>query len=292
MKPKSIFFCKSALRTKMIFASEEEADRFILFNAKEMLDNHARKVPVRSYFCQLCNGWHTTSNPDVEFFSSYHSRAELTMLNILERKDKNSRRSVLMRDNPVFSVACKLFNEGKPFEAMEMIVNYCNRNNGRFIQNGMTVELLGQSFGLFVEYIRTVDIRILNSDYTRKYNNLHKRIVKVINKTGSDYGMYLSELRDFKKHLPPIILTETEMEQKRQINMRSTVKRHLNKIESLIKFNKIEQAKKRITEATGYINKIAECYEDRNELIALIDNLIIMSKTIEEHDSGKENSTI
>ena len=65
MKPKIRYFCVACQRPKMLFETQEEADRFIAYNRGEMLRGR-RKAPVRSYYCEICGGWHVTSNPSKE----------------------------------------------------------------------------------------------------------------------------------------------------------------------------------------------------------------------------------
>ena len=64
MKPKcsSRIFCIVCKKPKLLFASEQKADNFIRFNAEEMA-KEGKKVPVRSYYCRACGGWHVTSAP-------------------------------------------------------------------------------------------------------------------------------------------------------------------------------------------------------------------------------------
>lgn len=63
MKPKKIHkFCVACRRPKMLFETEAEAQAFIRFNSGDIL-KVSRKAPVRSYYCQLCGGYHVTSNP-------------------------------------------------------------------------------------------------------------------------------------------------------------------------------------------------------------------------------------
>lgn len=66
MKPvKNRFFCPACGRSKMVFSTKEEADRFITFNRMEIL-REKRKAPVRSYYCHMCFAFHVTSNPSCE----------------------------------------------------------------------------------------------------------------------------------------------------------------------------------------------------------------------------------
>lgn len=62
MKPKKNHkFCVACGRPKMLFETEAEAQAFIRFNSGDIL-KVSRKAPVRSYYCQLCSGYHVTSN--------------------------------------------------------------------------------------------------------------------------------------------------------------------------------------------------------------------------------------
>lgn len=60
-KPKNFVYCTSCQRNKMLFQTKEEADRFIKFNSDAILEESG-KAPNRSYYCQLCAGWHLTSS--------------------------------------------------------------------------------------------------------------------------------------------------------------------------------------------------------------------------------------
>lgn len=63
MKPKkNRVHCQHCGKAKIQFASKQEADRFMEYNAKEILDGNGHS-PVRSYYCKSCNCWHVTSNP-------------------------------------------------------------------------------------------------------------------------------------------------------------------------------------------------------------------------------------
>ena len=65
MKPKIRYFCVACQRPKMLFDTQDEADRFIAYNRGDILRGR-RKAPIRSYYCEICGGWHVTSNPSKE----------------------------------------------------------------------------------------------------------------------------------------------------------------------------------------------------------------------------------
>lgn len=96
MKPKhKSVFCNDCQRTKILFDSEEEAQRFLKFNTDEIL-SESYKAPVRVYYCNLCGGWHTTSreNKNIgltrgEQYASFVDKCvELdTLINSIEKED-------------------------------------------------------------------------------------------------------------------------------------------------------------------------------------------------------------
>lgn len=49
----------------MLFGEQSEADYFIKYNHGGILEENG-KAPVRSYYCELCCGYHVTSNPSKE----------------------------------------------------------------------------------------------------------------------------------------------------------------------------------------------------------------------------------
>ena len=66
IKPsKSMVNCYACKRRKMLFREQSEADNFIKYNHGGILEENG-KAPVRSYYCELCCGYHVTSKPSKE----------------------------------------------------------------------------------------------------------------------------------------------------------------------------------------------------------------------------------
>ena len=62
MKPtKNQIFCVACGRPKMLFETKAKADNFIKFNSSEIMEESG-KAPIRSYYCEICGGYHVTSN--------------------------------------------------------------------------------------------------------------------------------------------------------------------------------------------------------------------------------------
>ena len=78
MKPvNNRIYCIGCRHTKMLFETESKANNFIKFNASEFDDD--RKVPVRSYYCAFCGGWHVTSLEEGEQSKASEERDALMM---------------------------------------------------------------------------------------------------------------------------------------------------------------------------------------------------------------------
>lgn len=114
MKPnKNLVFCHGCMRHKMLFDSQSKADNFIKYNSDEILEENG-KAPVRSYYCEICCGFHVTSNPSVEsgdrFANLDHKRiVRITqlhketdevkkMLELLEKSIDNARNTLYVGD--------------------------------------------------------------------------------------------------------------------------------------------------------------------------------------------------
>ena len=66
MKPtRNKIFCYGCRKHKMLFETQAKADNFIRYNSEGILEENG-KAPVRSYYCEMCGGFHVTSNPSSE----------------------------------------------------------------------------------------------------------------------------------------------------------------------------------------------------------------------------------
>lgn len=63
-KPKHLIFCPKCNKSKILFETEKQAELFIRYNAEDIGNsNRKNKKPVRSYYCDVCGGYHVTSIP-------------------------------------------------------------------------------------------------------------------------------------------------------------------------------------------------------------------------------------
>jgi ribosomal protein S27E len=69
MKPlKNKVFCYDCGRQKMLFETEVKAQAFMRFNNEE-IESVNGYAPIRSYFCNVCGGWHLTSKMGEAYIS-------------------------------------------------------------------------------------------------------------------------------------------------------------------------------------------------------------------------------
>ena len=74
MRPtKNRVYCYGCQRSKMLFESKAKADNFIAYNSEGIMEENG-KAPVRSYYCELCGGYHVTSNPSMVAGESLNQR--------------------------------------------------------------------------------------------------------------------------------------------------------------------------------------------------------------------------
>lgn len=132
MKPgKNRIFCPACRRQKMVFSTKEEADRFIVFNRKEILSEN-RKAPVRSYYCPMCCAYHVTSNPSLEAGSEMDEVDKERLERILSLKKAKTKNQV--EEKPVINPA------DRP-QAAQISNRLYNSINERVLTKMMTLKL-------------------------------------------------------------------------------------------------------------------------------------------------------
>lgn len=87
MKPtRNHVFCYGCRKHKMIFETQAKADNFIRYNSEDILEENG-KAPVRSYYCQICGGYHVTSNPSSEVGEHLNQRDHQLIQNLIAYKN-------------------------------------------------------------------------------------------------------------------------------------------------------------------------------------------------------------
>ena len=121
MKPKIRYFCVACQRPKMLFETQEEADRFIAYNRGDILRGR-RKAPVRSYYCEICGGWHVTSNPSKEDAKRLDVK-DKALAEEVDRRVKAKQSSMPSADviSKKFDEADKMMTQGSLEEAEKLL---------------------------------------------------------------------------------------------------------------------------------------------------------------------------
>ena len=73
----------------MLFETQAKADNFIKYNSEGILEENG-KAPVRSYYCEMCGGYHVTS---VGYLQTGHRRAILSSVSWWWKTDHIERKS-------------------------------------------------------------------------------------------------------------------------------------------------------------------------------------------------------
>lgn len=78
-------FCYGCRKHKMLFETQAKADNFIRYNSENILEEKG-KAPVRSYYCEMCGGYHVTSNPSEEVGERLNQRDHLRIESLTNYK--------------------------------------------------------------------------------------------------------------------------------------------------------------------------------------------------------------
>ena len=173
MKPtKNRVFCLVINRPKMLFETEQKANRFIKFN-EEAVRNEGKKdfKNLRAYYCISCGGWHITS-------------LQLTKKQINEKDDRINK----IIDHKKKEKEIKLANEEKAFQYIKQFDllsfgskkkarKYFSENRSNFpegIDESQIFHILKQ---LPLEYFTTTDLRKENLSK----NEIKKEVDKLYN---------------------------------------------------------------------------------------------------------------
>ena len=123
MRPtKNRIFCAASRRPKMLFETEAEALAFIRFNSNDILKESSR-TPVRCYYCQLCGGYHVTSNPSKTDAKRMDERDKAMAKEIDEIiKVKNNEKPSMLSISENMERANKLMTSGNLVEVERLLM--------------------------------------------------------------------------------------------------------------------------------------------------------------------------
>lgn len=300
MKPtRNRYFCHACKRTKMLFGTEEEALKFIEFN-KEEIEECSGKVPVRSYHCNLCGGWHVTSNPNADFFEDYKSESEIELESFLnQKKIQCVQKAIKKNENINHHVFCikDLVSKHDYLNAAKesiRLYNYFNKTEKKsdqgqdIIKQAFEYELLfisqisqkgGYDAGIY-SAIEVLNSLILAVDKQRpSFENKIRRIRELINQSVQESTKHASEsgLHVVIDEVDKEVVKQNLARQKQILSKRPEVaalELTISKIYPNIVSNQRMEAKRWIRKAIKDIQEI-QIMEDDKELISSCLNTLI-----------------
>jgi hypothetical protein len=171
MKPrKNIVFCDGSQISKMLFETKAKADKFIMYNSEGILEESG-KAPVRSYYCEVCCGYHVTSNPSKEVGERLGNRDHLKI-------------------NQIHSSII----EGQEFDEEWLVLkNRLNKAKEKvFIGDFQEAEDLFQNFQLDTAVLRNLPMKKRSKYMLLRHDieSLHDIVVKITSLLSADQGEY------------------------------------------------------------------------------------------------------
>lgn len=155
---KNRVYCPDIQRTKMLFKTQTKADRFIKFNESELRNNGTvRFKHLRSYYCQVCGGWHIThANLSEEEIKEKESRIN----DIITRATEDINREKKIKEEEKFDAYdfIKAFDL-KSFGGKKKFRKYLS-SNPDLIPDGVRKDLVFHVLKeMPVEYFRDIDFQ-------------------------------------------------------------------------------------------------------------------------------------
>ena len=212
----------------MLFESKAKADNFIAYNSEGMLEENG-KAPVRSYYCELCGGYHVTSNPSMEAGEKLNQRDQI----MLARFDN--------------------YKKGKEDYMeihLEVIAKTDLAKRQMFFGNFQAIDQLYEEFEIDHDILMRIPLK------TRaKYMQLHQR-VDILHDVASQMKVLLELSKD--EILQRIVF---ENPTKRENTLASIVKGYLLIQDYNEGISNIEQLVEELTEARRVANRIYNIHE-------------------------------
>lgn len=266
--------------------------RFIEFNR----DDFERKAPVRAYFCNVCMGWHLTSNPDKEKFRGFKSIAEKAADQYIEEKAQKNK--VVKKNEEPKSFRGKILylcSKGEYSNAMSLISSSMNILFSKENVDDQIAELIKitiEAIGKFLEYQRgTGEIftysqakSIRKRLKTSRVLAIHYKVEETesIDKLSEELTSIGHEPRPKKKSIEAKIveLTQEDIEKKAfEQNMLlakhriQSAHRLINHLRVQIMWNQDYDARKVFDRIVRLIRLSTPYYEDKEEIRSLIEEL-------------------
>lgn len=304
MKPtRNRFFCRACGKTKMLFETERQADNYIRFNSSEVLDANGH-APVRSYYCNVCMGWHVTSNRNAEHFKQWRSKAETAVDSYIREKEEKKLKK------PSLAVRAETyFADGDYKRATDGFLQafHALKDKNAMEQSQECLRYLRQAF---MSACNEMDALLSKEDAERsdvkRCATLHKSLAKAAKLAGDSYEKELAAIKKAHGKLdstvsskeeaaralrsPEELAAELEAEEKRMqeavaMGRRSTLeklKRDIQKIRCYIMVGQRHESVRLLHKAAGTIRGLMDYDDIRNDVIPSIDEILSVKKLFED----------
>lgn len=303
MKPtRNRYYCLAAERRKMLFESENQANNFIKFDAAEM-EELGGKVPVRSYYCPICIGWHVTSNPDAEYFETHPSNAELA-INVMQERKKKKKNEKKDRFSKVFENTAILVEQNCLPKAIQLYVERYHSIKSDASQRETAKLFLQKAFEIESKFVNQIIESGQQNDPAvckpaRNGLRALKKAAKGWDEVFSDYLESLSGVVEtFPKPSQKTIseLTAEELEklellkkEKEEKNLNKSFRKFKQKVRTIYACMLIGQRSEcqhRFSACTKEAGRFADYPQFREQLIECIDTLMKYPKMFTEFFPG------
>lgn len=282
MKPtKNLYYCLDCGRTKMLFESQKKADNFIKFN-RDAFEEEGKKVPVRSYYCPVCGGWHVTSNPNEEHFNAiFYQNNQLTkMERVVQMKmRKRNHEAFLIRKNALIEEAKVLYREQNFAESLRKCREVLKllKDNGRDMwnDNWYVRRLMYENI---CREATNIDECFKNNDYVKVQNII------------SHCGCVMKELEEYEGFneyrlvLNKYLIQSIENLQKRKnddsirLKLKNIV-RKINEAWVYLAQNKYAKVKVEIEKYTAELVSISQNYNEKEDILPVVNKLYKLCET-------------
>lgn len=282
MKPtKNQYYCPGCGKTKMLFESQKKADNFIRFN-KDAFVEEGKKAPVRSYYCPVCGGWHVTSNPNEEQFTTMSDpNSRLTKMErvIMRQKKKREHAFFLMRKNALIEEVKELYTEQNFKESLRKCREILKllKDNGKdeWNDNRYVVRLMYEIICKEATYISD---SLQNHDYTKVQNIISHcgSVMKELEPIEGfdEYRLVLEQYLDNSiDELKKRKMTEGAESRLRNIS------RKINEAWVYLSQNKYARVEAEIEKYTAELIAISQHHKEKDDILPVVNKLYNLRET-------------
>lgn len=282
MKPtKNQYYCLDCGRIKMLFESKKKADNFIKFN-RDAFEEEGKKVPVRSYYCPVCGGWHVTSNPNEEHFNtiSYQNNQLTKMERIVQMKmQKRNHESFLIRKRALVEEAKQLYREQNFLESLRKCREVLKllKENGKdwWNDNQYVAKLMYENL---CREASCIDECFKNNDYVRVQNIIsHCGCVMKELEAISGFDEYRQVLDQYMDNS-----IEKLKRRKKVDSLKSKLKnisRKINEAWVYLSQNKYAKVRSEIEKYTAELVSISQDYKEKEDILPVVNKLYNLRET-------------